>query len=90
MDSALKAIQISHAVVDVAITTDTETPIVIELNPWGMRAGSALFDWNEDAALLHGIEAKEVGLRLVENVGSFGAERIPVEPLCKCDFINLI
>ena len=72
--------------VDVAITTDTETPLVIELNPWGMRAGSALFDWNEDCELLHGIGMKEVSLRLVETVEEFGAERIPVEPLCKCDF----
>jgi hypothetical protein len=86
MEESLNQIGIQHAVVDVAVTIDSERPLVIELNPWGMRAGPALFDWNEDAKILLGIDQTEVSLKLVEQVGSFGAERIPVNPLCKCDF----
>ena len=56
MEESLNKIGIQHAVVDIAITADAEErPLVIELNPWGMRAGPALFDWNEDAEVLLGI-----------------------------------
>jgi len=55
MEESLVKIGIEHAVVDVAVTIDSERPLVIELNPWGMRAGPALFDWNEDAEVLLGI-----------------------------------
>ena len=86
MESALAEMGIRHAVVDVAVTTDTGVPLVIELNPWGMRAGPALYDWNEDAKILLGLASSKIDLKLVETVGLFGAERIPVEPLCSCDF----
>ena len=94
--AVLESVGIAHCIFDLGVGAaggaHAGRLVVIELNSFGMRSGSALFDWDDAAdcdVLIGAVEGAPPAVRVVEA----GATRPPgstsvlsrTQKLCSCD-----